>query len=274
MNSEPFSSLFAGTSLTSDDWTGLPSTSVSNFGNLGNLALGSHDDVNEVRNVASTLSLSTSEIFELRKRMYVDTNLFYEDANVPADACDEETEKTLGDLERSISEGRKLVQAQFVEYSQLKTALESNGLRYKQFTDNTKCILEQLEFVDAAAEALGIDKDELDICRNVMHAIKAKAAAGFEKVRDETTALLKDKAKRVRRMAKLYGMLRDTSACACPICLTSEVNVYVQPCGHTFCKNCVPDGGTACVTNSSGTFNKRCYICRAGIQRTLPLFMS
>lgn len=46
----------------------------------------------------------------------------------------------------------------------------------------------------------------------------------------------------------------------CPICLTSEVKLFCEPCGHTYCNNCMKSA--------------HCYICRTKITKTHKLFFT
>lgn len=49
----------------------------------------------------------------------------------------------------------------------------------------------------------------------------------------------------------------------CPVCLSSEVNVAVAPCGHTLCNVC-------CFKLAE----HRCFICRNDIQSVIKLFFN
>jgi hypothetical protein len=49
---------------------------------------------------------------------------------------------------------------------------------------------------------------------------------------------------------------------ACPICMSDCVDVYISPCGHTYCSKCAPPS------------SERCYICRMHVARVHDLFFS
>jgi len=51
----------------------------------------------------------------------------------------------------------------------------------------------------------------------------------------------------------------------CPLCLTNQVNVYLNPCGHTCCEECYG--------RLSNTENK-CFLCRSNIMSKNPLYFS
>ena len=51
----------------------------------------------------------------------------------------------------------------------------------------------------------------------------------------------------------------------CPLCLTNQVNIYLNPCGHTCCEECYG--------RLSNTENK-CFLCRSNIMSKNPLYFS
>ena len=52
----------------------------------------------------------------------------------------------------------------------------------------------------------------------------------------------------------------------CPICFTKPVNRFLDPCGHTFCEECLDKS-----TGRSDDY-KHCMICRKEYQKSNPLF--
>jgi len=51
----------------------------------------------------------------------------------------------------------------------------------------------------------------------------------------------------------------------CPLCLTNQVNIYLNPCGHTCCEECYG--------RLSNNENK-CFLCRSNIMSKNPLYFS
>jgi len=50
----------------------------------------------------------------------------------------------------------------------------------------------------------------------------------------------------------------------CSLCMTNTVDTYLDPCGHTSCKECIDR-----LLSGSG---KQCFICRKVIDNTKPLY--
>jgi|LakMenE01Jun11ns_1017448.scaffolds.fasta_scaffold9912518_3 hypothetical protein len=53
----------------------------------------------------------------------------------------------------------------------------------------------------------------------------------------------------------------------CPICFENEVDICLNPCGHTLCNKCV-------LSNRSRYTNDKCYSCRTTIQDYIKIFFS
>ena len=51
---------------------------------------------------------------------------------------------------------------------------------------------------------------------------------------------------------------------SCPICYDNKVTHCINPCGHTFCSNCVEEYG----------INAECFMCRTKIQSIIKMFMT
>ena len=53
----------------------------------------------------------------------------------------------------------------------------------------------------------------------------------------------------------------------CPICFENEVDICLNPCGHTLCNKCV-------ISNRSRYTNEKCYSCRGVIHDYIKLYFS
>lgn len=53
----------------------------------------------------------------------------------------------------------------------------------------------------------------------------------------------------------------------CPICFENEVDICLNPCGHTLCNKCV-------LSNRSRYTSEKCYSCRTNIQDYIKIYFS
>ena len=51
---------------------------------------------------------------------------------------------------------------------------------------------------------------------------------------------------------------------SCPICYDNKVTYCINPCGHTFCSNCVKEY----------ELNAECFMCRTKIQSIIKMFIT
>jgi hypothetical protein len=67
----------------------------------------------------------------------------------------------------------------------------------------------------------------------------------------------------IRSLGKTYNVIKNTPMHhTCPICITREVDVYLEPCGHTLCKSC------------SKVQNTHCHMCRTKIRSNRNIYYS
>jgi len=65
----------------------------------------------------------------------------------------------------------------------------------------------------------------------------------------------------LKALATSYNILKNAPMHhTCPICITNEIDVFLEPCGHTLCHNC-----------NKSTF---CHMCRTKIKSARRLFFS
>jgi hypothetical protein len=61
----------------------------------------------------------------------------------------------------------------------------------------------------------------------------------------------------------VYRAARSTwPSYACPICMSDCVDVFLSPCGHTYCAKCCPP------------ISDRCFVCRMHVARVHDLYFS
>jgi len=86
-----------------------------------------------------------------------------------------------------------------------------------------------------------------------------KLISDFVEKRDEFTKLL--------RATRVIQELQTTPCC--PMCLTAPLDSFVNPCGHTGCKDCL----IRSIQNNNSNMNLNCPICRKSISCINPMYM-
>lgn len=64
----------------------------------------------------------------------------------------------------------------------------------------------------------------------------------------------------VRHLADTYHIIKNVQVGpVCPICLNNSVNIFCDPCGHSFCKKCMQSA-------------MYCYVCRSRVNQLKSLY--
>lgn len=159
-------------------------------------------------------------------------------------------------INEHVLEGKKKLQGYLQQYEECshRISMNTNIIRTTQHAFTT--ILDNLSSLSTVgtAGASYIDKVkalEEDIKTDISSDI---ALASIEKNKLEAI---------IRYMSTTYGILKNTPLVhTCPICITNEVDTYIEPCGHTACH--------ACLRQSPNY----CHMCRSKIRLAKSLFYS
>ena len=120
----------------------------------------------------------------------------------------------------------------------------------------------QTQLIDMTLQAMDTEDRFLEV-KNLFDQTK-------KRLDDERHAQIKEHQAEVKRLEKDVLRVRDIfkilktsdSTMACPICLKTQIEVFLSPCGHTYCSTCIAKA------------NNKCFICRNDISRIHNLFFS
>ena len=156
----------------------------------------------------------------------------------------------------------------------------------KQLKDEIKSINENIDRLNTIVEFLSKMKLDDDIKDNKMiqdmvENIK-KVSSSISKT-DKFNKIKKEYVKKRKELNKYIYLLREVNTmnvtCSCPICFSSQVDTFLDPCGHTLCKQCIINSASMGNNdpdiqdiNSIRNMNTQCPICRKNVQMTRPLF--
>lgn len=99
-------------------------------------------------------------------------------------------------------------------------------------------------------------KDASEHVSQAVHSALSRLSAVEERVADKMTSNYEW----VRSQSSLLGLQCATST-RCPVCLVNQVSMFVDPCGHTFCRFCIDKCG-----------DNECCVCRGSIRSKRKLF--
>lgn len=218
-----------------------------------------------------------SKEFEARRKMYQDPDLFF--ASSPAAAApvssdgapedDEDPESVeIRRVQGAIEEGRRMFLEHFKTYSECKNKVEEIKIKKKQILENFKTAIQMISLINHShaslfAEDPTEETNTFETCQRSLEDAMAVVARRLDDQVLELDGTLKKETKSIRKLATVYKTLRSTGTGLCPVCLANEVDSYAAPCGHTFCKNCLPK-----ITL------QKCYMCRRKVESVSQLYFN
>lgn len=60
---------------------------------------------------------------------------------------------------------------------------------------------------------------------------------------------------------------KEISKNMCPICFENQIDICINPCGHTTCNKCI-------LSNRNNIYNNKCFICRTPVNEYIKIFFS
>lgn len=113
---------------------------------------------------------------------------------------------------------------------------------------------------DAANDIAGRVLTDYRAVFDKMDQINRESVARLESIVDPIEKKLADNYGWIRKNSTMLGV-RCASEARCPVCLTQNVSMFIDPCGHTFCTSCISRCG-----------DDECCICRTAIRVKRKLF--
>ena len=204
------------------------------------------------------------QLFDIRQKLYEQRSVLSENVEQFKNISDE-TKEELNIINENVTKGQKLLEKGLDEYKQLvkqkkdlemfetqgkSTCLECQKMMSHLFInfENENFKTEDItNHIDAVNYYVG------QIFELIDSNSKEKNKIVDEKLR-ENTALL-------AYLSNTYRILRGTNiGYVCPICMTNEVSLFCDPCGHSYCSKCM-----------NGAY---CHMCRKKINTLRPIFFS
>lgn len=172
----------------------------------------------------------------------------------------EEEIKQINHINENVKEGRELLSKTLREYDMCLDEITQTQNNIKITNNTMDSIRQQCESLLRIHEL-----DELDsITTSFLTSLTEKQDTITSELQTSIGLLVckKDKLEAtLKALGTSYNILKNAPMHhTCPICITHEVDVYLEPCGHTLCRHC----------NRSSY----CHMCRTKVRSTRSLYYS
>ena len=172
----------------------------------------------------------------------------------------EEEVNNLKRIDDSVMKGKQLLINTLKEYDECKNKIHEINKNIHITEKSITNIKQQLQHLtDVHVELQEITNEFLKKLLKTKEEIisNLQTEAGLLIVnRDKLEAI-------IRSLGVTYNVIKNTPMHhTCPICITHEVDVYLEPCGHTLCKSC------------SQMQKTHCHMCRTKIRSNRNIYYS
>jgi hypothetical protein len=199
--------------------------------------------------------------FDSRKKVYENRELFFELSTVEKkDSSNEEIQK----LSESVIKAKELLVQELETYKKLceqKNMIDEAEAFIKSVCIESKQKLCHLEYYFAKIDPTYSIKNNLETIINNIDTIVEIANQHVKNHNVSFKERVEKNNAQLAELSEIFGIIKHTNiGHVCPICLTNEINIFCNPCGHSFCKKCMT--------------NTYCYICRTKVNKLHPMFFS
>jgi hypothetical protein len=172
----------------------------------------------------------------------------------------EEEVDNLKNIDETIIKGKALLLNTLKEYNECKNNIHEINKNIHITEKSIINVKKQLECLTDVHDELQEISDEfltklLEKKEEIISSMQTDAGLLIVN-RDKLEAI-------IRSLGATYSVIKNTPMHhTCPICITHEVDIYLEPCGHTLCKSC------------STAQNQHCHMCRTKIKSRRNIYYS
>ncbi len=144
---------------------------------------------------------------------------------------------------------------------------------YKEYNNEKKNTKESILKIDSSIQFMKKLEDDYKIDDSVKDIVEKMNEYSKKLLKNNKMKVSKEKyiGKRKELNSYLYfiqKLNKWNTVAICPICITSKIDSYCNPCGHTACKKCLERKPS----NGNNLNSNKCPICREYIMEIRKLF--
>jgi archaellum component FlaC len=204
--------------------------------------------------------------YNLRKMIYENRDLFFVlDKNHLSltSELDEAQKQELDKMSETVKKTKDLLTSELRKHAQLVE--ERNATVNSQHQLQNSC---QSTYNELSSNVAAISNDNQEVVNhldNINYSLQSISEMLNTTMKNKIQKLdqeIKKCAAVLSYLSQTFQVLKESNInCVCPICLNNQVDVYINPCGHTCC--------TACIRNA-----KYCAFCRTRISQYSKLYFN
>ncbi len=222
---------------------------------------------NSNQNLVTILQINDSleEKFQLRKKLYENRDTLFELKKYDDTILDSiENKNDFIELRKNVDKGKEILINELKKHKEL--ALKK--IEINEFETITKSLCYECESKINLLKTYfqnhtNVSTELQDYSDGIYYSLSQINDLIDKTVSEKNDTIKKDieqNAAIIKYMADTYNTLKTSQlGHICPICLSNEVDIFCDPCGHCFCSKCLSN-------------TQYCYMCRLKINKIRHLF--
>ena len=159
-----------------------------------------------------------------------------DETDMQQDQNEEHQDPELSDITRHTKQGFERLKQELESFTKLKRKMDD-------LTHDIDNIYKTRNDIIHGLRQMSLDPEHKDKIQHVEKEIEELVQNIIAFKETEKTTCLSN----LKKTKKILQVLQDVfcvhkwckSYHVCPVCLTNEVSIYINPCGHTFCQTCM-----------------------------------
>jgi hypothetical protein len=207
--------------------------------------------------------LSLEDQYNIRKLLYENKDTFYKIDETDSDIESDETSE-LKEINESIIKGSELLKTTLQHYNDLhienKKIYDAKNKSKKYISDiESACTQVKNLTINNNIEIANLN-DSVDQINYLLLDIVENIESNLNEKKKELEIAIKNDKSILKTLSKSYNILQNINVnYTCPVCMVNQVNMFLQPCGHSMCTECIFKSST-------------CYFCRSHIVGRSKIF--
>lgn len=197
--------------------------------------------------------------FAMKKKIYENKELFHQ-IDEP-----EKTSNEIDEINEFVNKGKTILLQSINHRNKLDLYKNDVSNSINNIVSVCNDMISGLSTISKVAKHHAICDEQFDttnknIITNINN-LKESVIQQLQEREKQSDIRIKEQETIIRQLGKTYGILKSaTLNYSCPICISNSIEVFCDPCGHTFCEGCMK--------------SNYCFLCRTKINKVKKLYIS
>lgn len=202
--------------------------------------------------------VDVNQDFELKQKIYENQELFFK----PQEDTNTSKPTEIQEIEDNVKKGRDMLLTTIKSRNELEIQRNHVKTNIKESLKAYDLIFSEVSFLAGILRKYDIpEEDVVSALFEKSRQLKSKVCVALREKKNDIEQRINEYDNTIRQLGNVYGILKSAGLnYMCSICLTNTVDVFCDPCGHTYCESCIK--------------SNYCFLCRVKIDKVKKLYLS